>query len=53
MGIDVFTYLNWGQTGQLPTHHPDIRRRKRHVQLGGVLGQPAVADGDVAEPLDR
>src|SRR6185437_9460014 len=34
---------------QLPAHHPDIRQRKQRVQLGGVLGQPAVANFDVAE----
>ncbi len=38
---------------ELAAHHPDIGQRKQRVQLGGVLGQAAVADFDVAElPLD-
>ena len=34
---------------ELAAHHPDIGQRKQRVQLGGVLGQAAVADFDIAE----
>lgn len=37
------------QYQQFGANHPQVGQRKQRLQLGGVLGQPAVAHFDVAE----